>query len=187
MGFTWGNDLEKALGRSREEGRPVVMEFFNPACIGCKQMDDLTFSDSGVSAFLEQRTVPLRAAHNDKPLTDKYGIKWTPTILILDGGGAEHHRIVGFLPPEEFIASLLLGSAKTSFDLGDYKGASMLADEILEKHPASPSAPEAVFLRGVCQYKMTRKPASLKEAYERLNSSYPESEWTKRAYPYRLL
>jgi hypothetical protein len=187
MGVGWEHDLETALGRSREERRPVVMEFFNPACIGCKQMDELTFSDMAVVAFMEQRTVALRAAHNDKPLTDKYGIKWTPTILMLDGEGGEHHRIVGFLPPDEFIASLLLGSAKTSFDLGDYKGASLIADEILEKHPSSPSAPEAVFLRGVSHYKMTRKPAFLKEAYERLNSSYPTSEWTKRAYPYRLL
>ena len=30
-------------------------------------------------------------------------------------------------------------------------------------------------------------PKKLKEAYEKLQEEYPNSEWTKRAYPYRLI
>ena len=37
------------------------------------------------------------------------------------------------------------------------------------------------------RFKNTGNPAPLKEAYETLSSQYPDSEWTKRAYPYRLL
>jgi outer membrane protein assembly factor BamD (BamD/ComL family) len=57
----------------------------------------------------------------------------------------------------------------------------------LAEYPKSDSAPEAVYLRGVCGYKSTHAPKPLKEAYERLQAQYPSSEWTKRAYPYRLL
>jgi hypothetical protein len=39
----------------------------------------------------------------------------------------------------------------------------------------------------VCLYKSTNNPKPLKEAYEQLKDQYPESEWTKRAYPYRLI
>ena len=40
---------------------------------------------------------------------------------------------------------------------------------------------------GVSGYKSSHDPKKLKEAYERLQAEYPESEWTKRAYPYRLI
>ena len=60
-------------------------------------------------------------------------------------------------------------------------------ETILKDHPQSDSAPEAIYLKGVSQYKSTNDPKPLKTAYEQLKAEYPSSEWTKRAYPYRLL
>ena len=48
-------------------------------------------------------------------------------------------------------------------------------------------APEAVYLRGVTEYKMTESVDGLVQAYEKLKERYPSSEWTSRAEPYRLL
>ena len=47
--------------------------------------------------------------------------------------------------------------------------------------------PEAIFLQGVARYKKSGDPKPLKEAYETLTADFPDNEWTKRAYPYRLL
>lgn len=54
---------------------------------------------------------------------------------------------------------------------------------ILKEHSWSESAPEAIHCRGVTRYKSTHNSKPLKDAYEELVSRYPESEWTRRAYP----
>lgn len=48
------------------------------------------------------------------PWAQKYPIEYTPTVLVLDDEGREHHRNVGFVPPREFIADMLLGMAKAA-------------------------------------------------------------------------
>jgi len=58
---------------------------------------------------------------------------------------------------------------------------------LLEAYPKSDSAPEAIFLRGVSLYKSTEDPKPLRASYDKLSAEYPENEWTKRAYPYRLI
>ena len=99
----------------------------------------------------------------------------------------EHHRTVGFLAPEELIPSLLLGLGKSRFDDGRFDEALEYLEKVLREYPKSHSAPEAMYLRGVTRYKKTEDAKPLKEAYEQLKDKYPSSEWTKRAYPYRLL
>jgi hypothetical protein len=147
----------------------------------------VTFPDPKVAAFIKENLVPLRLPHDHKPLAEQFQVKWTPTLIILDAEGREHHRNVGFLPPEEMIPFLLLGSAKLRFDHENFAAAKSVLDTIIRDHPRSGVAPEAIFLKGVCSYKTTHEAKPLKEAYERLTADYPDSDWTKRAYPYRLL
>jgi len=80
-----------------------------------------------------------------------------------------------------------LGMAKVHFDADKFDDALTSLGKILSDYPNSDSAPEAIYLRGVSLYKSTDDPKPLKEAYEKLRDEYPKSEWTKRAYPYRLL
>ncbi len=63
----------------------------------------------------------------------------------------------------------------------------MSEEAVLSEVPQSDAAPEAVFQRGVSLYKSTGDPKPLKEAYMKLQDKYPESQWTKRSYPYRLI
>jgi hypothetical protein len=150
-------------------------------------MDAVTYPDTKIAAFINSSLIPLRVAFDSQPLATDFNIKWTPTLITLDMNGKEHHRTVGFLPPKELIASLVLGMAKTEFDNEQFEGALKYLDMLLQQYPKSDAAPEAIFLRGVCGYKSTHTPKPLKDAYERLAAEYPASEWTKRAYPYRLL
>lgn len=150
-------------------------------------MGAVTFPEPAVAAFLDAHIVPLRLAHNHVPLARQFEIRWTPTLILLDEEGKEHHRTVGFLSPEELLANLLLGTAKLHFDLEDFKKALDRLQDLLARYPRSGAAPEALFLRGVSGYKHTHNPAPLKEAYEALQAAYPQSEWAKRSEPYRLL
>jgi TolA-binding protein len=150
-------------------------------------MDAVTYPNESVTEFIQKNMIPLRVAFDAQPLATDFNIKWTPTLITLDAEGKEHHRTVGFLPPEELTPSLLLGIAKTYFDQEKFSEALSALDKILAEYPKSDSAPEAIYWRGVCGYKSTHHPKPLKEAYEQLQTKHPSSEWTKRAYPYRLL
>ncbi len=136
---------------------------------------------------MQKYLVPLKVAFDAQPLATDFNIKWTPTLITLDPAGKEHHRTIGFLSPLELIPSLMLGMAKCQFDSERMKEAISLLEKVLAEFPRSDSAPEAIYLLGVSRYKLTHDAKPLKEAYARLQSEYPSSEWTKRASPYRLL
>lgn len=150
-------------------------------------MDAVSYPNKNVTDFINNSLIPLRVRYDTQPIATDFSIKWTPTLVILDTDGKEHHKTVGFLSPEELIPSLLLGIAKVHFDLNVFKDALSGLEKILSDFSKSSSAPEAIYLKGVCLYKDTKNPKGLKETYEQLQARYPESEWTKRAYPYRLL
>lgn len=150
-------------------------------------MDTVSYPDKKVIEFINNSLISLRVRFDAQPMATDFNLKWTPTLIILDKAGKEHHRTVGFFPAEELIPSLLLGIAKVHFDLNEFKDALSRLEKILSDFHKSGSAPEAIYLKGVCLYKDTKNPKGLKEAYEQLQAKYPESEWTKRAYPYRLL
>jgi tetratricopeptide (TPR) repeat protein len=150
-------------------------------------MDAVTYPTEKVGEFIQRSIIPLRVAFNHEPLAKEFNVKWTPTLVTLDTEGKEHHRTVGFLGPDEFIASQILGMGKTFFDLEKYNDAIAAFNSLLEMFPQSECAAEAIFYRGVAQYKNTHDPKPLREAYDRLSGEYPNTEWTKRAYPYRLI
>ena len=150
-------------------------------------MDAVTYPDDSVVRFVQESYIPLLVPFDAKPLADDFNVKWTPTLVTLGIDRREHHRTVGFLNPEAFIASSLLGIGKYHFDNDRYPEALTFFEKTVADYSLSDSAAEAVFLRGVSRYKNSGDPKPLKEAYEDLSSQYPESEWTKRAYPYRLL
>ena len=150
-------------------------------------MDAVTYPNAAVIEYIEQNHVPLKVPHDQQPLAGDFNVKWTPTLVVLDQEGKEHHRTVGFLSPEEFIPSLLLGIGITHFDHDTFDKALACFDRVLSEYATSDAAPEAVYQRGVTLYKSSGSSQALKGAYERLAAQYPASEWTKKAYPYRLI
>jgi hypothetical protein len=150
-------------------------------------MDAVTYPDKKVNSFINENMTPLRVKFDTQPLATDFNVKWTPTLVTLGADGKEHHRTVGFLSPEELVPSLLLGMGKTCFETEKFNEALAYLEKLIGDYPGSDPVPEAVYLRGVCLYKSTNSPAPLKDAYEQLKAKYPSGEWTKRAYPYRLL
>lgn len=149
-------------------------------------MGAVTYPNEKVADFVVNRMVPLQVSF-DSPLAADFKIKWTPTIIVLDYYGKEHHRTVGFFPPEEFIPSMLLGMGKIDFDTDQFNDAIIHFDKLLAEYPKSDAAPEAIYLRGVSRYKSSHDPKPLREAYEKLKAEYPASDWAKRADPYKLI
>jgi tetratricopeptide (TPR) repeat protein len=120
-------------------------------------------------------------------MVKRYSVKWTPTIIILDAGGDEHHRFIGFLQPEDFIAQMTLGKGKLAFELDNFDQAIQCFQEILVGYPKTDAAPEAQYYLGVSKYKASHDPKELKLGLEALQRNYPQSEWTKKAQVYSLI
>lgn len=183
----WESEMAKALARGKAEQKSVLVEFFSPECIGCKRMEEVTFSDPDVLNFIADHLVPLRLPISGGAHTSDYRVSWTPTLIVMDYYGREHQRTIGYIPPDELVGSLLLGMGKVSLDYGQFSEAVIQFNTLMNGCSDCASAPEAVYLRGVARYKTSRDPAALKEIHQQLSSKYPQSEWVKRAEPFTLL
>ncbi len=146
-------------------------------------MDADTYPDKNVTEFITENIVPLRILFGALPLSKDFKAKWTPTFILLDTIGREHYRVAGFKTAEEIIPTLLLGIAKTHFELGQPDQAIRNLDKIISEYPKSDQAPEATYLRGVSLYKVTHDRNHLKQAYHKLLDGYPQTERAVRASP----
>ncbi|MEN6617315.1 MAG: hypothetical protein ABFD12_12225 [Syntrophorhabdus sp.] len=150
-------------------------------------MDAVSYPTGSIVEFINKNLIPIRMQSDQEPFATDFKIKWTPCLIILGADGKEHWRRVGYLPPEQFIPTILVGIARYYFDADKFPEATRHLDMVFKEYPTSDAIPEAIYLAGVIGYKETHNRASLKNAYEKLASRYPDSEWTKRALPYRLL
>jgi hypothetical protein len=150
-------------------------------------MGAVTYPNDKVVKFVDYNFVPVQIEVSNTALMNEFKVTWTPTIIVLDADGSEVHRVVGFLPPEEFIPNFMVGKGKWYFNADQHPEAQGMFDEALENFPNSDAAAEAIFFKGVSRYKASHNPKPLREAYDMLTAKFPGSEWTKRAAPYRLI
>lgn len=102
-------DFDARLQAAR--GRPVMLDFWAEWCVSCKEMDRFTFSDARVQARLKD-VLLLRADvtandADDQALLRRFSLFGPPGIVFFDTRGTElAHRVIGFEPPQKFLASL---------------------------------------------------------------------------------
>src|SRR5262249_52961147 len=139
-----------------------------------------------VAGFVDEHFVPVRVHVHDqaeqfKRLGSRFSAQWTPTILIVDEGGEERFRIEGFLPADDFVAQLKLGLGHAAFARSDFAEAERLFREIVEAHPNTDAAPEAIYWAGVAKYKATGNPAALAETDKQFQDRYQDTSWATKA------
>ncbi|MDQ7785372.1 MAG: hypothetical protein RDU20_20985 [Desulfomonilaceae bacterium] len=111
-------------------------------------MDAVTYPDASTIEVIEQHLIPVRVQITSEPaLAGKFKVRYTPTVIVLDGDGSERQRTVGFLPPAEFIPALLLGIGKSLYFGNRFKQASRVLDRLLVNYPDSRWASEASNLK----------------------------------------
>jgi len=142
--------------------------------------------DPRVVKFVNENFIPARVhVKDDSALFQKYGEKysaqWTPTVLALDPDGVERHRIEGFLPNDDFLAQLMLGSAQIAFAQQEWGEAERRFREIVDTLPDTDAAPEALYWAGVAPYKGTHDGSSLKATARAFKERYQDTTWAKKA------
>ena len=144
------------------------------------------YPDHRVARFVEQNFVPVRVhvRHQKdefKRLGGRYGVQWTPTILVLDPNGEERHRVEGFLPADDLIPQLLLGLGHAAFGEGRFAEAERHFREVIDAHADSDAAAEALYWSGVSRYKATDDPAALADTARQFADHYRDTSWAKKA------
>lgn len=130
--------------------------------------------------------MPVRLHVREQPedyerLGARFGAEWTPTVLLLDPGGTERHRVEGFLPADDFMGQLGLGLGRLEFSAGDFTAAERQLREVVARHPESDAAPEALYWAGVARYKATGDAAALAETGAAFRERYQDTPWAKKS------
>jgi thioredoxin:protein disulfide reductase len=109
-GIRWEQFSESKITDAQSRHKPVLMDFYADWCIPCLELERKTFTDaSAIDATSEFVRLKVDLTHFDSPeseaLRKKFSIAGVPTIIFLDKNGLEvvTSRIVGYLPPKEFI------------------------------------------------------------------------------------
>lgn len=77
-------------------------------CHFCHELQDKTLPDPAVKKALEGWNVVLVDGDSEegKEVSTRYQVGGLPTTLFLDADGSEIHRLVGFVPAEDFVRSI---------------------------------------------------------------------------------
>jgi hypothetical protein len=148
------------------------------------------YSEKMVQDYVQEEFTPVKSECFWDTRTEamkQFGVSWTPTLIVLDATGREHHRVVGFVPTDDFLAHLKLGKGKVLFDRFRFAEAIKEFAAVIEQHPTAGVVPEAVFFQGVAEYWNTHDPKGLRRAYDTLVARFPQSEWARRAKPYEQI
>lgn len=105
--FPWGHDLAAAQARARAAHRSVLIDFETTWCGPCKSMDDWIWTDAEVAALLNAGFVGVKLDGDvEKALVGRFKVAGYPTMIVLDSGGVETRRMVGYQSSKEILAQL---------------------------------------------------------------------------------
>ncbi|HJZ78769.1 MAG TPA: hypothetical protein VKD91_00425 [Pyrinomonadaceae bacterium] len=148
-------------------------------------MEAESYSDQETADFINQTFIPLEAHIKEHPAWFKrFGVVWTPTILVTDSAGVERYRIEGYLPKHWFRARLEMGLGRVAFMQKQWADAERMYAGVVERFADTEVAAEAVYWRAVCQYKETNDHTVLGPAAKELSEKYPGDEWTLKGDPW---
>ncbi|MCX7985055.1 MAG: thioredoxin family protein [Bacteroidetes bacterium] len=109
----WESYSEDALLKAQQQNIPIIIDFYADWCIPCKELERRTWTNPEViKATSAWKRLKVDLTHFDSPesemLRKQYHVAGVPTVLLLipSSHGWKEHRIVGFIPPQEFLFTL---------------------------------------------------------------------------------
>lgn len=105
-------ELENAV---KSSSKPVLIDFYATWCASCNELDEITFKDEAVLKKLENFTLlrvdVTKNSSDDAQIMKKFELIGPPAILFFRAGSRaqdelKNARLIGFYPPEKFLAHL---------------------------------------------------------------------------------
>jgi thiol-disulfide isomerase/thioredoxin len=98
-------DLSSAAAAAKERDSLLMLEFYTDWCSWCRRLEKDTLSDGEVRKQLRKVVaVRVNAEEDGRELARRYDVDIYPTIVFTDHEGDEIDRIIGYLPPEQFLS-----------------------------------------------------------------------------------
>jgi len=144
-------------------------------------MDAVTYPDERVVTYMNEHVVSMKANISTEPPPGQFNVQWTPTFVLVDAEDKDHHRTVGWLSPEDLIASLFHGIGQTHIDRGGGSSARTALQRVMSDYLDSDAAPEALYLSGVVRHKQSDDIHEMNETLTQLREKHPTHEWMNRA------
>jgi protein disulfide-isomerase len=99
----WRAGYSAALEEARTSNKPPLVYFTASWCGPCQSLKHTTWADKAVEAALRDY-VPVKVDIDEHPdLAQSFKIDGVPTFVVLDRDGHSIKRVVGALPPREFL------------------------------------------------------------------------------------
>lgn len=107
----WTNNFDKSFAEAKKEKKPLLVLFTGSDwCPPCKMLEKNIFSSSEFEEYAKKNLVLMKADFPRRPenqlpkeqqqlnqdLSQKYGIRGFPTVIIIDNSGKELDRSVGY-------------------------------------------------------------------------------------------
>ncbi len=125
---------------------------------------------------IERRFVPVRLLlGSEREAVRRYGLFWTPTLLVLDPAGPARAESAGVLPADDLLAFLDWGEAHVLLRRAKFARAAELFAGIGDHWPASPLAPEGLYWAAIARFMMDHDDATLEAGRAELRRRYPDS------------
>ena len=112
-GVAWQTYSVAVMEQAKQQGKPVILDFYATWCAPCRELDEITFHDQMVVSTSKQfLMVKIDLTAGDNPefqkLVQDYNVKGVPTVVFLDGNGQERYdlRLVEFMKPDDFIVHM---------------------------------------------------------------------------------
>lgn len=124
-------DFDQACKAAKLEKKVVMIDFYTTWWEPCKMLDQTTWKDARVRAWLNDKTVPIKLnAEKALKLGERYRVTAYPTILFLKPNGERIHALIGYREADAFLEEAVYAlTTKTPL---------MLAREALNGHKTDP-------------------------------------------------
>lgn len=103
-------ELEASIQNAK--GQTVMLDFYADWCVACKELEQFTFSDTGIKNALKDTVLLQADVTNNTPediaLLNRFKLFGPPGMVFFNQTGQEiaSLKVVGYQPPEEFIKTL---------------------------------------------------------------------------------
>lgn len=128
----WRRDMKQAYHDAQATGKPMFVQFTADWCGFCTKMDQSTFQDPQIAAFINETFIPLLV---DKDKNEKFaravGIRGLPTTVIISSQLELQDRLQGYQSSWELTKALSKYQRAQSPTV-------QLADSRIEQNPADP-------------------------------------------------